>query len=321
MNVLTKEFGTAMLVLLIVFAAVLAVCGIATLITKLAKKDSTVLSKVLAVVFAVIALGTTGFYIVQLFPTIKEDKSTLGLLVGGWLVELAIFLMLIVMIVERTKKNWLSLLLSLLPVAYSIYTLVISFSTVTAYPTKYLKVEGFVNYIGDVLLYVAIFVVCLLTTIGVIKNRKKAILFGLIPVVIAAVCFTVRFAFNVQEYTDSLIVTTVFDALRRALMVVWCYGMAVKAGEVAEPAQVAPQAAPQPQFVQQPQQFAQPNVQPAPQAAPVQPQFTQPQAAPQVAPVQPEAPKTEQLGEQPANNGYKFDPITGQPIQPNNEAN
>ena len=100
MNIFSKEFGTAMLVLLIVFAAVLAVCGIATLVTKLMKKDSTALSKVLVVVFAIIFLGTTIFYFVnQFIPMFKEDKSLIGLVIGNRLIELAIGLMFIIMII------------------------------------------------------------------------------------------------------------------------------------------------------------------------------------------------------------------------------
>lgn len=313
MNIFSKEYGTALLVLLITFAAVLAVCGIATLIAKIMKKDSVVLSKILVGVFAVIFFGTKIYYIIQLFPSIKSDKSIIGLLIGGWLVEVAIGLMLMVMMIERTKKNWLSLLLGLLPAAYSIYELVTEFSTVLGYPTKYMKAESFVEYFGNLFIYIAVLVFCVLTTFGVIKNRKKAILFAMIPAIIAAICFAVRFAFNIDVFKDQLIVTTVFDALKRSLMVIWCYAMAVKAGEVAAPVQAAPQAAPV-----QPQPAMQPNPQPQ-QFVPQPQQFVQqPQqftAQPNVAPAQPVAPQP-----QPVNSGYKFDPVTGKPIVPSTPA-
>ena len=328
MNIFSKEYGVALLVLLITLAAVLAACGIATLIAKIMKKDSVVLSKILAGIFAVIFLGTKIFYIIQLIPSFKDDKSSIGLVIGGWLVELAIALMLMIMIVERTKKNWLSLLLSLLPAAYSVYVLVTEFSKVLGYPTKYMKANSFVEYFGNVFVYVAVLVFCVLTTFGVIKNRKKAILFGMIPAIIAALCFVIRFAFTIDLYTDDLIITTVFDALKRSLMVIWCYGMALKAGESVVPAQAAPQAAPvqpqptmqpnpQPQqFVQQPQQFTQ-------QPQPFQPNLQFQAAQPEVTPAQPVAPQpvqSEVTPAQPVNSGYKFDPVTGKPIQQNTDA-
>lgn len=300
MNIFSKEFGTAMLVLLIVFAAVLAVCGIATLITKLMKKDYTALSKFLLVLFAIIFLGTTVFYFVQLIPLFKEDKSMIGLLIGNRLVELAIGLMLMIMLVERTKKNWLSLLLSVLPAAYSIYALVTNFASLAAYEGAGAKAQAYVEYFGNVLVYIAVLVYCFLNTIGVIKNRKKAVFFGMIPAIIAALCFAVRFAFNAEFYPDDLVIVTAFDACKRALMVIWCYAMAVKCESVA------------------PQSVAQPNPQPQPM-----PQQNVMQGAvqgfqnaqPIMQPQQPIQPAT------PVNNAPKFDPVTGHPIQPEKVSN
>ena len=306
MNILSKEFWTAMLVLLIVFAAVFAVCGIATLITKIAKKDVTFLTKILAGVFGVILLGTTIFYFVQLFPTLKEDKSLIGLIVGNRLVELAIGLMVIILIVENTKNHWLGFVLSILPAAYSIYELVTKFTSISEYPTRYMKVQSYVEYIGNAVVFLFVMVFSFLNLIKVIKDKKKAILFGMIPAILAILCFVIRFAFNVKDYPEDLIIVTAFDALKRSLMLIWCYAMVAKSGNAPAAETVAPQS------------VAQPDPQPMPQPVP----FQNPQGFQAQQPVQPtmQPQQPVQAAAPVLNNAPKFDPVTGQPIQPSGVA-
>lgn len=313
MNIFSKEFGTAMLVLLIVFVAVFAVCGIATLITKIAKKDVTFLTKILAGVFAVILLGTTIFYLVQLFPAFKEDKSLIGLIIGNRLIELAIGLMMIILIIENTKNHWLGFVLAILPAAYSIYVLVTNFAEVAEYTTRYMKVQSYVEYIGNAVVYLFVMVFGFLNLIKVIKDKKKAILFAMIPAIAAALCFVIKFAFLVKEYPDDLVIVTAFDALKRSLMLIWCYAMVAKSGNAVAVQAVNPQPMPNP--MPNPQPMVQPVYQKPQGFQPQQPTIQAQQAVQQ--PVQPVM--QPQQAVQPAapvvDNAPKFDPVTGQPLQ------